>query len=276
MSFTQESPQYNIRTMEYSIYRITCVPAQKSYIGQTQQFKTREGKPYKYGVVGRWYDHVSSSKRSDTPFHTAIREHGIEAFTTETLEVVTEEMADVREAYWIQHHQTVVPNGYNVAEHSRCKHRSATNIVDLYPDATAVEVKHIQRDGVPRLVYVYIDTPAGRKRLTFGQGIHETFEGACQEASEVVKQFEEKGVVIKSSDKKQQFVGKVLERIRIVPFNKTMVAIYLKDTTTETRVCFGGKHIAYEDAVQKAKEFISGLESKSVEDKSATGGSSLG
>jgi hypothetical protein len=252
--------------MEYYIYQVTCVPTGKSYVGQTQQFKTKDNKPYKYGITGRWCDHVSSSKRSNAPLHAAIREHGADAFTQTLLETVAENAVDVREAQWITTLNTTVPNGYNVMEHSRCKHREVTDIVNLYPDATAVEVKHIQKDGVNRLVYVYVDTPAGRKRLTFGQGKEDTFASALEEATQIVDEFRKKGVEVLSSDKRQPFLNQQLRRIRLVPYNKTMVAVYITNAEgTHTRICFGGKHVTFEDAVTQAKEFIQGMTTDKLE-----------
>jgi len=265
---------------EYYIYQITCIPTNKSYIGQTQKYKYKQGKPYQYGVAGRWCDHVSSAKRSDTPLHQAIREHGLGNFTHQILETVTEETADVREAYWISLLHSSVPNGYNVASHSRCKHRTSSNVSDIYPDATSVELKHIHRDGIPRLVYIYVDTPAGRKRLTFGQGESKSYERALEEAQGVLDQYQLRGVPVKQ-DKHAQFMGQQLKRIRLVPFNKTMVAIYITDQTNQqTRICFGGKCVTYEDAKQNAYQFLCGLTSDYVEDnlskESATGGSPSG
>lgn len=258
--------------MEYYIYRVTCVPTGKSYVGQTQQFKTKDNKPYKYGITGRWCDHVSSSKRSNAPLHVAIREHGADVFTQTLLETVTEQTVDVREAHWITTLNTTVPNGYNVMEHSRCKHREVTDIVNLYPDATAVELKHIQKDGVNRLVYVYVDTPAGRKRLTFGQGKEDTFASALTQATAIVEAFQEKGVEVLSSDKRTPFLQQQLRRIRLVPYHKTMVAVYITNAEgTQTRICFGGKHVTFEDAVIQAKEFIQGMTTDKLENSLPNG-----
>lgn len=252
--------------MEYSVYRITCSVTGKSYVGQTQEFKSRNGVPYNYGLTGRWCDHVSTSKHSDTPLHTAIREHGPNAFTMTCLETTTEDKIDSREAYWIHQLQTLVPNGYNVASHSRCKHRSGTNVADLYPDATAVELRIIQRNGVPHIVYVYVDTPAGRKRLTFGQGKHDVFENVLQEAQEVVEEYRKRGVRVLDSDKRTPFLAQQLRRIRIVPYNKTMVAVYITDQEgKQSRICFGGKHVSYDDAKDQALQFIEGMTASKVE-----------
>lgn len=257
---------------EYYIYKITCIPTNKSYIGQTQKYKYKNNKPYQYGVAGRWCDHVSSAKRSSTPFHEAIREHGLGNFTHQVLETVTEQTADSREAYWI----TTVPNGYNVMKHSRCKHRSNTSVTDIYPDVSAVEVKHIQRNGVNRIVYVYLNTPSGRKRLTFGQAKNDTFEQALIDAQRVVELYTNKGAVL-LQDKRTKFVDQQLRRIRVVPFHKTMVAVYITDQSNQqTRICFGGKHVTYQEALNKANEFIRGLSSDCVENESATGDSLSG
>lgn len=257
---------------EYYIYRITCIPTNKSYIGQTQKYKYKHGKPYKYGVTGRWCDHVSSSKRSTTPLHEAICEYGHGNFTHQVLENVTEQTADSREAYWISALQTSVPDGYNVATHSRCKHRMNTSITDIYPDVTSVEMKYIQRNGVNRIVYVYLQTPTERKRLTFGQSKNDTFEKAVAEAQQVVDIYLKQGAVL-LQDKRSKFEGQQLKRIRIVPFNKTMIAVYITDQQNQqTRICFGGKHISYQEALNKANEFIRGLSSDCVENESATGG----
>lgn len=252
---------------EFYIYRITCVPSGKSYVGQTQRFKHKDGKPYQYGITGRWCDHVSSAKRSDAPLHQAIREHGMGSFTHSILETVSEADADSREAYWISTLGSLVPNGYNVMVHSRCKHRDGSNAANLYPTATSVEVKHIQRNGVPRLVYVYVDTLTGRHRLTFGQGKTDTFESAVVNANEFVEEYRKRGVKILSSDKRTPFLGQQLKRIRLVPFHTTMVAVYITDNTgKQTRICFGGKHVSYEEATKQAKDFISGLQTNCVED----------
>lgn len=251
---------------EYYIYRVTCSSTNKSYIGQTQQYKYKEGNPYHYGVIGRWCDHVSSAKRSNSPLHEAIREHGAGNFVHTILETVSEKDADAREAYWISFMNTLVPVGYNVTSHSRCKHREASDIANIYPNAVSVEMKHIQRGGIPRLVYLYVDTPDGRKRLTFGQSSSDTFESAVADATRILEEYRNRGVAIIDSDKRTPFVGHYLKRIRLVPFNKTMVAVYITDEQNkQTRICFGGKHVTFENASTQAQTFIHGLNSECVE-----------
>jgi group I intron endonuclease len=249
------------------VYKITCIPENKCYIGQTQKYKYKDGKPYNYGIAGRLCDHASTSKRKDTPLCVAIREHGIEAFKIECLETVTSITADEREAYWITSSNTVVPNGYNVMSHSRCKHRDSSSVSQVYLDkAESVELKNINKEGKPRLVYVYITTSTERKRFTFGQSISSSFEDALTEANLFIKPFEERGVRIIDSNA-LPFDGEHLSKVRLVTFNKTMVAVYLKTKNNDQkRICFGGKTIVYEDAIKKARDFINRLTFDVLED----------
>lgn len=253
-------------SQEYYIYKITCLPTQKCYIGQTQKYKTKDDKPYNYGIAGRWCDHVSSAKRSNTPLHQAIREHGLEQFTIECVEVVSEHTADEREAHWIETEHTRVPDGYNVMGHSRCKHRNATTLASAYLEkATAVELKVIKRGGTPTLVYVYITLPDTKKRLTFGQAKDASFEDALREATSVVDEFRQHGVRVINHD--DDFAHETYVKVRIVPFNKTMVAVYLKPNEgQQKRVCFGGKTITFDEALENARTFVHRLSYDMLED----------
>jgi group I intron endonuclease len=245
---------------EYYIYKITCIPTEKSYVGQTQRLKHKNNKPFQYGIVGRWCDHVSSSKKSDTPLHVAIREYGIENFKQELVEVVTNETADEREGYWIMKYNTVHPNGFNVMTHSRCKHRDSSSIANLYLDkATGIELKQINKNNKPHMIYVYIDMPDERKRITFGQSKGSTFDAALEEAKTFVKLFVDKGIALKSADKADMFKDKKILGVRVTRFNRTMVAVYVKTENGQTRICFGGKRISYEDALSNAETFITRL-----------------
>lgn len=245
---------------EFYIYKIVCIPSNKCYVGQTKKFKIKDTKPYHYGLTGRWCDHVSSSKRVDTPIANAIREYGADNFKIELLETVPEYKTDAREAYWIETLNTVIPNGYNVMSHSRCKHRSSTTIADNYIDlATEIELKIIKKQGIPTIVYVYIDLPNERKRIVFGQTQNSNFEDVLAEANEFVSKFTKNGVSLKNSDKAEYFKNKHIIGIRIVKFNKTMVAVYIKTDTDQQRICFGGKTTTYDQALEKANEFIKKL-----------------
>lgn len=264
--------------MECYIYTIKCLTTHKCYVGQTQQYKYKNGKPYKYGITGRWCDHVSSAKSRNTPLCQAIREYGNDQFTIEILEVIHANSADEREQYWIQTLNCLVPNGYNVMSHSRCKHRQSSSILQSYLDsATAIELKIIKRDGSPKLVYLYITTPAEKKRITFGQQKTSSFEDAFAEATEWLEKFRKKGVHVIEKD--SLFQDESFAKVRVVRFNKTMVAVYLKKhDKTQQRICFGGKTIPFDQALLNANEFISRLSYDVLEtiSKSATGDSHPG
>ena len=253
--------------MDIYIYRVTCLQTNKQYVGQTQQYKYKNDKPYSYGLLGRWCDHVSSSKRSDSPLHAAIREHGAGCFTHEVLETTTVAAADEREAYWIRSLGTAAPNGYNVNVHSRCKHRGSDNPAAIYIDtATCVELKRVNRGGVPRLVYVYVTTPGGKERLTFGQSSESTFETALADANRCIATFRERGIRVQEGDRRSQFENQEVQKARLVPFNKKMVAVYLTVNNKQTRICFGGKTVTYDESVNNAREFVRGLRTSVIED----------
>lgn len=242
---------------EFYIYKVSCIPTNKIYIGQTKRYKFKNNKPYQYGITGRWCDHVSSAKRTTTPLSDAICEYGPDSFKIETLETIPEHSADEREAYWIDMFNSVVPNGYNVMSSSRCKHRNSTTIEDNYiKQATSIELKVIKKGGIPHLVYVYVDIPTERKRFVFGQTQNSLFEDTLAEANSFVSKFTQQGVSLKSSDKLDMFHNKTITGIRSVKFNKTMVALYIKTNEGQHRICFGGKTTTYEQALEKSNEFI--------------------
>lgn len=91
--------------MRGRIYKITCKPTQRSYIGKTRSTQQQ-----------RWYQHCSDAKRgSDTALHQSIREHGSDAFEVETLqewEDISDEALQTAETYFIQQNNTF-HDGYN-------------------------------------------------------------------------------------------------------------------------------------------------------------------
>ena len=80
-----------------SIYQAKSKTTNKIYVGQTQDTKTKDNKQYKYGVVGRWSDHVSSALRgSKTPLATTIQELGADDFELTCLETGIQEWMNVK------------------------------------------------------------------------------------------------------------------------------------------------------------------------------------
>lgn len=83
------------------IYCYTNKITGKKYIGQTLHPEQRK----------RSHLHEATKRDSQYYFHRSIRKHGWEAFDYEVLE----ETGDLgaRENYWINHYNTIWPNGYN-------------------------------------------------------------------------------------------------------------------------------------------------------------------
>jgi len=248
-----------------SIYQAKCKTTQKIYIGQTQNFKSRNDKPYRYGIMGRWSDHVSSATRgAKTPLAAAINTHGADDFEVTALESdIAPEMLDAREAHWIETLKTVVPSGYNVMRHARCKHRENTTIAEHYlPRTKKVRMTSINRGGAPRIVYVYLDLTTNEiVRFAFGQGTGITYEQAYNDAQEFATIFALEGIDIieeEADDPLKKYREKIemlkynnVTQIRIANFNQ-LVALYAKHDEGTLRICFGGKTIKQEDAYNTA------------------------
>lgn len=248
-----------------SIYQAKSKTTGKVYIGQTQDTKCRDGKPYKYGMIGRWSDHVSSAHRgAKTPLAQAILEYGADDFELTPIELnIADNKLDEHEAHWIAHYKATVPNGYNVMKHSRCKHRESSSIAEHYVKTTInVRISTVKRKGVSRLVYVYLDqTDAPSVRIVFGQGADATYEQALEEAQEFAAYFAENGLNVceedaedrlrKYREKIESLDDKTIEKIRIAKFNE-LAALYIKHDEGNLRICFGGKKISFEDACKTA------------------------
>lgn len=270
-----------------SVYKATCVPTGLSYVGQTRDTKSKAGKDYAYGVIGRWNDHLTCV--SSTPLGLAILKYGSASFNVETLESnIPENQLDEREAYWIATLKTRVPNGYNVMRHGRCRHRDASSLCNFYlPTTVGIKLRQIQRNGQPHLIYAYLMQVDGEEiRVVFGQGTSSSYSTAIQDATTFLEAFV--SIPIEADPrilnptapdyetKLARFDNSDVCRIRVAKFNN-MAAVYVD----KERICFGGKTSTYDQAVTKALLFAKALHSKHpgatlIDDasKSATGGCS--
>ena len=88
------------------IYKITCIPTKKVYIGKTQTT-----------IEDRWKAHCytaycPSHGDYNFPFHRAIRKYGKENFKLEEIEQCKDEIINERESYWIDYFNSY-NDGYN-------------------------------------------------------------------------------------------------------------------------------------------------------------------
>ncbi len=256
------------------IYKITCKPTGKLYIGQTREFKHKNGKPYRYGIQGRWCDHISSAKTSVSEFATAIRSYGKEAFLVEELETADLERLDALEAKWIAYYNSVVPNGYNTARHSQNKHRNESNLYEFFQGSVNNAVlRKIHKKGVHTLVYVILTLENGeQRRIVFGNNKDDTFEHAWKSANEFVQKLQcsysedtsySHDPLERYASKLQEYADKQITKIRITSASQ-LIAVYIttseaKSWKDQTRICFGGKTIPKDIAYELAMLFVDQL-----------------
>lgn len=87
------------------IYKSTSKLDKKIYIGQTTQ-----------NLESRIKGHIKESKQDNNrPFLNSIKKHGIDNFTFEIIDYA-DDVDDLnnKEIYWINHFNSLAPNGYNV------------------------------------------------------------------------------------------------------------------------------------------------------------------
>lgn len=89
------------------IYKITNQINNKIYVGQSVH------------IVQRWSQHKYQAKDPtelghNSILHEAFRKYGVDNFTFEIIEECKIEELDEKEKYWIQHYNSLSPNGYNI------------------------------------------------------------------------------------------------------------------------------------------------------------------
>lgn len=256
------------------IYQITCTATNQKYIGQATKHKYKNGKPYNYGASGRWSDHVATSKSRNTPLCKAIKQYGKDQFTIEVLEENLLENLDEREAHYIAQCNTIHPEGYNVASHSRNRHRDTSNLHVFYEGKIlSAVVSPIRNNGEFRMAYVYLTLHDNtQERISFGQKGENTFEDTMNEVTAFLERLEcpytissTTSTVLseKYASKLEEFKDKEITSVRITSAS-SLVAVYIgtsemKLNKDHKRICFGGKTVSKEEAYEIAKQFVAEL-----------------
>jgi hypothetical protein len=258
------------------IYEIKCRETGKKYIGQAKEFKSKKGKPFRYGIQGRWSDHLSNAKQgaSTMPLCEAIQTYGATSFEVKELQQAPMSELDALEAQWIERTGSVVPNGYNVCTHSRNRHRTSSSLAKHYIGRVdSVILRPVRRDGEYKLMYAMLTLHSGEtERITFGQKQEQTFQAAKDEAFAFVTElgcpFQEEtsnsyDPLERYATKLKQFEEKVITRIRVTTASG-LVAVYIttseaKSYKDQMRICFGGKAIPPQVAYELAQLFIQAL-----------------
>ena len=256
------------------IYKIINKNTGKIYVGQAREYKKKLGIPYRYGIKGRWNDHISSSSSSSTPLAQDIRKYGKESFELEELWKGNLNDLDAQEANFIELLKSFVPNGYNVMRHSQNKHREKSNIISHFRGkVVSASLRKIKRNNVYSLVHCYLELQDGSKRrIVFGQNSNKTFQQAWDDALSFAQEldvpFQEDTsncdiLLEKYSSKIEEFSNSEITKIRITKASD-LIAVYIttsdmKSWKEQKRICFGGKKISEENAYFTACEFIDAL-----------------
>lgn len=213
------------------IYMVFCEPSGLSYIGQAKSFKYKNGRPYRYGMTGRWSDHVSQSRRATslrfTHLHRAIQTFGKEAFVLCELEITNFLEADDLEAEYIKRFNTLVPNGYNavisgigcnrkpipedIIEYKERRQRYYDEMLerlleDPNPKDVLITIRHMRCSFIS-LLFKHPEEPSfpsNAGKINFG-GIGTDLEKALEEAEDFVGKIPKVNRIIRSKSLEKQF-----------------------------------------------------------------------
>ena len=116
-----ESIVLNKEQVRGEIYKMTNTDTGKVYVGQTVSHRKNHAKYRRFGIIGRFKDHISEAmcntkKHQCNYLNSAIRKYGVEKFTVELIEVCSVTEMDEREAHYIVVLNSLYPNGYNLTK----------------------------------------------------------------------------------------------------------------------------------------------------------------
>jgi len=189
------------------IYVIRNLVNQKVYIGQAVSHILNHKRYRPYGHQRRFRCHISeafSSKKNQCHYlNNSIRKHGVDNFEVELIENCTIENANERETFYIQHYNSVFPNGYNLkiggtvfAHSDESKKRVSNGVQKYFEDKKFARFDSITKidDNIEKYIhplnrddeqygwYVFIE----RKKADFG-GVHISLEQSRNSALEFIR-----------------------------------------------------------------------------------------
>lgn len=257
------------------IYKITCTPEGKCYIGQTLSHVISCGKWRESGISSRMYYHWISRNKRQTSIAQVMRKYSFSDFRIEVLKYCTGSKInelDKMETEAIIDNDTQHPNGYNTNRSGTCYSKSKRLLMEYYDleplpryntkkkrkseqicctrgidkvkffkekDVTRIEIVPIRTKGkVLSRVLVSTSETTNRYRVMF-----QTLNGAikfCKSISDVEPIIDKVFLGVeeeyKYKGKLDAFKEKTIQRICMRAFNYPYGVLYgIYVTTTETK-----------------------------------------
>ena len=188
------------------IYKIINLTSGKIYVGQAVSHILNHKRYRPYGHEGRFKCHISeafSTKKNQSHYlNNAIRKYGVDDFIVDLIEYCELKDADDREIYYINHFNSLFPNGYNlknggnVFTHSEeSKRRVSNGVVNYFKDKKYERFKNVKKldNEIEKYIkplnrnnsqygwYVYID----KCKADFG-GVHISLDESKKNAIEFI------------------------------------------------------------------------------------------
>lgn len=118
------------------IYKITNTTNNKIYVGQSVYIQRRINahKSTAFNGLDPSYNH---------PLYCSIRKYGVDNFLFEIIEECSIEKLNIREKFWIDYYDSMVPNGYNLAYGSSVVQRVTPEMVE----SIILELKNSNEDS---------------------------------------------------------------------------------------------------------------------------------
>lgn len=118
------------------IYKITNTTNNKVYVGQSVYIQRRINahKSTAFNGLDPSYNH---------PLYCSIRKYGVDNFLFEIIEECSIEKLNIREKFWIDYYDSMVPNGYNLAYGSSVVQRVTPEMVK----SIILELKNSNEDS---------------------------------------------------------------------------------------------------------------------------------